>query len=411
MSAAFSASASRVSSNLAQKVAASENETAPGAAGKGKDAPGLLQNAARGIGWMIEREKEISALFASVPYPGQPAARYFDLHFGMPHGHMHKPTMGVPLPSIGPLLYIPYVSGAGKVTINNQVAMRCGDFGLSAWCGGYMPMNEIFFGSATVWIESARAARSSDITDHCILFDPPMIGVAKGYVTNGSADVKIGGMPMPSLTQAAIGLAMKPVMKQLGKAAKKGARAAKPLFKRLGKVAVTVEQKALARFLARVEIMGSLGFKKAVIADLKKLAGTRSGRSLMNEVMQHGQQLKIHPGSRACAKSLDLTDFGRTKPSGGRIEYSAGDKLGSNTSDEVLMHELSHVNNMGRGSLRDGLYDNSAEYQRWKNPEEKGAVAWQNLYQAEKGRPIRDRYWNPVPERDSHLASLLRNGK
>ena len=47
-----------------------------------------------------------------------------------------------------------------------------------------------------------------------------MLGVGKGYVTNGSGDVKIGGMPMPSLTQAAIGKAMKPVMKQLGKAAK-----------------------------------------------------------------------------------------------------------------------------------------------------------------------------------------------
>ena len=113
-----------------------------------------------------------------------------DTDIGLPHAHSHPPNLippapPVPLPSAGPVIPIPYVSGAGTVLINDMPAGRCGDIGMGIWCGGYFPMFEIFLGSSSVWIEGARAARIGvDITKHCVFSAPkpndpplgPMIG-------------------------------------------------------------------------------------------------------------------------------------------------------------------------------------------------------------------------------------------
>jgi uncharacterized Zn-binding protein involved in type VI secretion len=127
----------------------------------------------------------------------------------------------VPLPSTGPVIPIPLFSGAGKTQINGMPAARCGDMGLGVWCGGYVPMFEVFLGSATVWIEGMRAGRTLvDITNHCIFSvrpgDPP-IGLFAGTTISGSSNVVIGGVPLPSLTALGMGAAFKGLFKGLGK--------------------------------------------------------------------------------------------------------------------------------------------------------------------------------------------------
>jgi uncharacterized Zn-binding protein involved in type VI secretion len=131
----------------------------------------------------------------------------------------------VPLPSTGPVIPIPYVSGASTVLINEMPAGRCGDMGMGIWCGGFFPMFEIFLGSSSVWLEGMRAARIGvDITKHCTFSapkpsDPPM-GPMIGTTVSASPNVIIGGVPMPSLTAMAIGAAMKLAFKGLGKLAR-----------------------------------------------------------------------------------------------------------------------------------------------------------------------------------------------
>jgi uncharacterized Zn-binding protein involved in type VI secretion len=144
-----------------------------------------------------------------------PALRIGDMDFGMPHGHAHPPNLTpfgmIFLPSTGPVIPIPILSGAQRTLINGMPAARCGDIGLSIWCGSYVPLYEILLGSSSVWIEGARAARMTiDITSHCIFTvrpragDPP-IGSFLGTTYTGSPNVVIGGVPMPSLLSMAIG--------------------------------------------------------------------------------------------------------------------------------------------------------------------------------------------------------------
>src|SRR2546430_506338 len=81
-----------------------------------------------------------------------------------------------------------------------------GDMGMSIFCGGLFPMYEVFLGSSSVWIEGARAGRLlTDITKHCVFSPPkpndppigPMIGMT---MPPASITTKVGGVPMPSLT-------------------------------------------------------------------------------------------------------------------------------------------------------------------------------------------------------------------
>lgn len=186
---------------------------------------GFLQHMGLALSTLTTIEQGLSALLSWIPFPAFPALHVMNMGVGLPHGHPHPPNLippapPIPLPSMGPIIPIPILSGAANVLINGQPAARCGDLGLGIWCGGYFPMYEIFLGSSSVWVEGARAARVGiDITKHCIMSsgakDIP-IGVPIGMTVTASGNVMVGGIPMPSLTA----IAMKYIFKGIGKLGK-----------------------------------------------------------------------------------------------------------------------------------------------------------------------------------------------
>ncbi len=189
-----------------------------------KNPEGVLQNVGAFFGMLTSVEQLLTSWVGMIPFPAMPALRVFDLAVGLPHGHAHPPTFGTPLPSIGPILPIPFISGANTVLINGMPAARCGDMGIGVWCGGYVPIFELFLGSSSVWIEGARAGRLlCDVTTHCIFSkrpgpkDPP-VGPFVGTTIIASGNVAVGGFPLPSLVSAAMGLAFKAMFKGLAKA-------------------------------------------------------------------------------------------------------------------------------------------------------------------------------------------------
>jgi uncharacterized Zn-binding protein involved in type VI secretion len=187
-----------------------------------------FQRVGAAFGLLSSIEQLVTMPLGLIPFPALPAMRILDMDIGLPHAHMHPPNLTppnpvpVPLPSTGPIIPIPILSGAAKVLINNMPAARCGDMGLGVWCGGYFPMYEVFLGSSNVWIEGNRAARVGvDITKHCIFSAPkpndPPLGPMFGTTINCSPNVVIGGIPLPSLTSLAMGAAFKALFKRLGK--------------------------------------------------------------------------------------------------------------------------------------------------------------------------------------------------
>ena len=236
-------------------------------------AKGALATAGAAMGALTTLEQAISTPLSAIPFPAYPAIRVMDMDVGLPHAHNHPPNLvppapPVPLPSTGPVIPIPYVSGAATVLINGMPAGRCGDMGMGIWCGSYFPMYEIFLGSSSVWIEGMRAARLGvDITKHCIFSVPkpndPPLGPMIGMTISSSANVVIGGVPMPSLTNMAVGAAMKTVFKGIGKILKatraaKAAKAAKtmrvvddlvPMFNKGEEIPTKSRPQALAEVL------------------------------------------------------------------------------------------------------------------------------------------------------------------
>lgn len=174
-------------------------------------------------------EQMVSTWLSVIPFPAFPALRVMDMDIGFPHGHAHPPNTPppppIPLPSTGPVIPIPFISGATRTLINGRPAARCGDMGLGIWCGGYFPMYEVFLGSSSVWIENQRAARVlCDLTKHCIFRTPKPsdfpLYTFLGLTVTCSPNVLIGGVPMPWLTALAIGAAFKGLFALAGKATK-----------------------------------------------------------------------------------------------------------------------------------------------------------------------------------------------
>jgi RHS repeat-associated protein len=218
--------------------AGSSAQEAADAAAKGWSqmgkANGALGKADATFNMLIGIEQALSGPFSLIKFPAMPAVRVLDFALGLPHGHVHPPTNGTPLPSIGPVIPLPWLSGAEKTTINGRPAARCGDLGIGLWCGGYFPMYEIMLGSSSVWIEGWRAARVGvDLTFHCLMSrlpgpkDSPTVGVPLGFMISASDNVIIGGFPLPSLLSLLMGLGFKLITKGLGKLVKAARNAAK----------------------------------------------------------------------------------------------------------------------------------------------------------------------------------------
>lgn len=281
-------------------------------------AQGAMQTVGATFAALTSLEQLISAPFAAIPFPAFPAVRVFDLDVGLPHAHSHPPNLippapPVPLPSTGPIIPIPYVSGANKTLINGMPAARCGDLGLGIWCGGFVPLYEVFLGSASVWIEGARAARIAiDITNHCIFSarpgpkDPP-IGSFVGMTITSSGNVMIGGVPMPSLTAMAMGAVFKGAFKLGGKAAKflAGTRFGKPIADALSKAG----RKASAKW-------NKMWWKKSIKQGIKNSNMVESHAKAISNVATETDQIlmfqhvnpkaKGHLEKGAATKGLDI---------------------------------------------------------------------------------------------------------
>lgn len=175
----------------------------------------VLGGLSKGLELAVGFEQKASKLLAAVPWPAWPALRVGDMLVGAPHPHLPfgpLPPFGpvarfLPLPQFGFLMPVPYgISGAATVLINERLAARCGDMAVCLpTCLGLMPFAEMILGSATVWLEGQRAGRCFDLSLQCSLFDAPLFLSPGVGIYPGSGDVKIGGVPMPSLVDLAVG--------------------------------------------------------------------------------------------------------------------------------------------------------------------------------------------------------------
>jgi hypothetical protein len=405
-----------------------------GGAGGGAGGGGVLAAVGAGFAWMLRVEKFLSTPFAKIPFPGFPALRVFDLDVGLPHAHNHPPNLippnpvPIPLPSMGPVIPIPILSGASKTFIEKKPAARCGDLGLGIWCGGFFPMFEVFLGSASVWTEGARQARQLvDITKHCIFTAPrpsdPPLGPMVGMTISGAGTVFVGGVPMPSLMSLALGALFK------------------GLFKGIGAIVNRVRARiTVARFLRNAAIHGDDAFRRATMNDLLRIARTRTGREVLNDIARSGHRVEIfqhtHPTVAAnfnrfgdhCAATNFQDSLVRTTadPQGAHILHQwdgtnwqpvgpvnvtgHGPGSGSNIaynpnafplpnhpgtpSDVVLLHELNHARNNALGNNRMLLRDADPNWNAaWTNREEAATVGVENSYRAERGGvPQRSNY-------------------
>ncbi len=109
--------------------------------------------------------------FLSDMWPKFPVAHFGSLYVGLPHGHAHPPSFGIPLPSIGIVLLGTYL----KVLVGGLPAARADDLGIAPTCCGLAPFFEIKLGSSKVFIGGARAARVTDLCLPCTV--DPMKGL------------------------------------------------------------------------------------------------------------------------------------------------------------------------------------------------------------------------------------------
>src|SRR5688572_18172790 len=76
------------------------------------DKGGALAAIAKGIGTVVEWEKQLTSVFRKIPFPKVSALTVGDFSLGLPHGHMHPPnlippsTVPIPIPGAGPVLKI-----------------------------------------------------------------------------------------------------------------------------------------------------------------------------------------------------------------------------------------------------------------------------------------------------------------
>lgn len=132
--------------------------------------PGRVGAFAGSVGAMLALPTELAnAGIASVTssvsamLPAFPAATLGSLYVGVPHAHPHPPSFGLPLPSMGAIMF----GTCFQVLIGGVPAARAGDLGLAPTCGGFVPFFEVATGSSKVFIGGTRAARQIDFCKAC----------------------------------------------------------------------------------------------------------------------------------------------------------------------------------------------------------------------------------------------------
>lgn len=385
------------------------------------DAPapqGALAKVGATFGLLTSLEQLISAPFGLIPFPRFPALRILDMDVGLPHLHNHWPNVcppqpPLPLPSTGPVVPLPILSGASRTLINGMPAARCGDIGLGVWCGGFFPFYEVFLGSSTVWIEGSRAARLLvDITKHCTFSaprptDPPM-GPMIGVTVAGSADVLIGGVPMPSLTALALGGVLKGAFRGVGR-----------LFRKA--TAKAYVAKLLKQGVIEIAPGSAPAFRAAVVNDLVKMAGSSAGRRTLKEVRSGIRKLNLGfangpnkvtiapPGAQYAqvGDSCGAVHIGAAHPktgiagagtgAGSHVEYNPAAWPNAHspgtTPDSVLNHELNHAANNAHGRNMAPITSGNPKFDNaWSNWEEHNVTHADNAYRRENGLPPRKDY-------------------
>jgi|GEM_PF-1648250 len=422
-------------------------EAAPGEA-----APkGALATIGATFGLLTSLEQMISAPLSMIPFPAFPAIRVMDFDVGLPHAHNHPPNLippapPVPLPSTGPIIPIPFLSGATKTLINGMPAARCGDMGLGVWCGGYFPMYEVFLGSSSVWIEGARAGRLLvDITKHCTFSSPkpsdPPMGPMVGMTISSSGNVLIGGVPMPSLLNLALGQLMRGLFSGLGRAlrrlrairraravrraaaavddmASRTARVRPPRmpapvywqrYMRLtgGDLRMAIRMRARAHRRVedmlrndRLRIGGDPAFQRLVMDDLCMMASTRTGREALERIRRSPHRVLIEPtpaGRGAhCSRGGPggLFDARQGRPGSGSnsiVRYDPNRMSSPNTPpDATLNHEMGHAANNASGTNRGSSPADPDTGRRFPHMEEQNVIQQvDNPYRREHGLPER----------------------
>jgi len=409
-------------------------ESALSVAMKVNPGSGVLGELAGAATKLTELEQSLTAGLPPLPLPAFAALRVGDVACGLPHAHAHWPNLIPPnptplaLPSAGPVLPVPMLSGATRTLIEGAPAARCGDIGLGIYCGGYFPMFEVFLGSSSVWTEGARQARMTvDVTKHCVFSAPQPsdlpIGAMFGSSVSGAKRTLIGGVPLPSLTSMAIGAAIKSLF-----------RGVAALLNRLhGRLVV-------ARFLTKASVAGDAAFQTAARNDLQRIARTSSGRRLLNDLARSGQPLTIQSpdtSAEAAATFKRYADSCQPSSSHGHVRIAldpegpylialgegttargnvVGNDAGTGSivtydpeswprtehpgtpSDVVLAHELNHANNNASGSSRSAIQEpDPAWHKRWANHEEANTVGVENAYRSERGGVPQRRDYSVLP--------------
>ncbi len=403
-------------------------------AGDGQAPQGVMGHFGALTGVITGVEQLLSVLVSAIPSPALPAMRVMDVDVGLPHAHGHPPNIPGPgpIPSTGPVIPIPYVSGAATVLINGMPAARCGDMGLGVWCGGYFPLFEIFLGSSSVWLEGARAARApTDITKHCIFSNPKSIvkgndlpiGPPIGIPVGASANVIIGGIPMPSLTAMAMAVGFKGLGKAVTKVpgfsrvAKAAAAAGKKgkqvlgdirhlgdmrrmrktgqgtadLFKDYIKARRTVSELLDSGKIEILDVTGTRpggdkAFRDWAERDLRVMASSETGRQVLDDIAKSPHKVIIEPLEGVHVSTIDK-GYGphasvepwpttlHQQPGQGTTtrvrldpEYIYTDQM---PSDRVLTHEMGHARNnaLGANAKADPLPP-GVDPKQWSNMEE-----------------------------------------
>jgi uncharacterized Zn-binding protein involved in type VI secretion len=110
--------------------------------------------------------------------PAFAAAQLGSLYLGIPHAHLHPPSLVPPVPTPVPLPTMGAITlgTSVQVLVGGLPAARCGDLGMAPTCGGFAPFFTVFLGSSKVFIGGTRAARQSDMCTACT---PSTAGAAR----------------------------------------------------------------------------------------------------------------------------------------------------------------------------------------------------------------------------------------